>query len=82
MGETFFDQPSWWLNTVAAEEAQAAHLLDHLDQAVLGKAFRRELVPQDPNEPAEKLLDRILAAHEGLPRRKGGEGEWRLEPQR
>jgi len=29
---------------------------------VLAKAFRGELVPQDPNdEPAEKLLERIKA---------------------
>jgi type I restriction enzyme S subunit len=34
---------------------------DKLSQSVLAKAFRGELVPQDPNdEPAEKLLVRIL----------------------
>jgi hypothetical protein len=34
--------------------------LDYLDQAILAKAFRGELVPQDPNdEPASVLLDRI-----------------------
>jgi len=33
---------------------------DKLPQSVLAKAFRGELVPQDPNdEPAEKLLERI-----------------------
>ena len=32
-----------------------------LSQSVLAKAFRGELVPQDPNdEPAEKLLERIM----------------------
>ena len=36
--------------------------MDHLDQAVLAKAFRGELVPQDPNdEPASVLLERIRA---------------------
>ena len=36
--------------------------VDKLSQSVLAKAFRGELVPQDPNdEPAEKLLERIMA---------------------
>lgn len=36
--------------------------IDKLSQSVLAKAFRGELVPQDPDdEPAEKLLERILA---------------------
>jgi len=35
--------------------------IDKLSQSVLTKAFRGELVPQDPNdEPAEKLLERIM----------------------
>jgi len=35
--------------------------VDKLSQSVLAKAFRGELVPQDPNdEPAEKLLEQIL----------------------
>ena len=34
--------------------------LDQLDQSILAKAFRGELVPQDPNdEPASTLLTRI-----------------------
>ena len=37
--------------------------VDKLTQSILAKAFRGELVPQDPNdEPAEKLLERIRAA--------------------
>ncbi len=41
--------------------------LDHLDQSILAKAFRGELVPQDPNdEPAAVLLDRIRAEREQL----------------
>lgn len=36
--------------------------IDKLSQSVLAKAFRGELVLQDPNdEPAEKLLERIMA---------------------
>jgi len=35
--------------------------VDKLSQSVLAKAFRGELVPQDPNdEPAVKLLERIM----------------------
>jgi type I restriction enzyme, S subunit len=51
-----------WLDRMAADHAAAARLLPKLDAAILGKAFRGELVPQDPdNEPAAKLLDRIKA---------------------
>ncbi len=36
--------------------------IDKLSQSILAKAFRGELVPQDPSdEPAKKLLERILA---------------------
>lgn len=56
-----------WLDKVAHEHAQATRLLDHLDQALLAKAFRGELVPQDPaDEPAAKLLARIRAEREGV----------------
>jgi type I restriction enzyme S subunit len=51
-----------WINRLAAEATSASKLIDHLDQAVLAKAFRGELVPQDPNdEPAGVLLERIRA---------------------
>ena len=41
--------------------------LAQLDQSILAKAFRGELVPQDPNdEPAAVLLDRIRAEREQL----------------
>lgn len=51
-----------WLDKIAAEHARAAHLLPRLDQAILAKAFRGDLVPQDPNdEPASALLARIKA---------------------
>lgn len=39
--------------------------VDKLTQSILTKAFRGELVPQDPNdEPAEKLLERIREQRE------------------
>lgn len=46
-----------------------------LDQSILAKAFRGELVPQDPNdEPALELLARIKAERTatGTPSRRGG----------
>ena len=44
--------------TIRAHEAS----LDTLDRAILAKAFRGELVPQDQeDEPAGVLLERILA---------------------
>ncbi len=46
-----------------ARVGKARGQVDKLTQAILAKAFRGELVPQDPNdEPAEKLLARIRAA--------------------
>lgn len=42
--------------------------IDKLTPSILAKAFRGELVPQDPNdEPAEKLLERIRAARASQP---------------
>jgi type I restriction enzyme S subunit len=39
---------------------EAKKRTDIIDQAILSKAFRGELVPQDPNdEPASVLLERI-----------------------
>ncbi|MFE0756404.1 hypothetical protein ACFW16_20750 [Inquilinus sp. NPDC058860] len=50
------------IDRLAAEAEGARKLLDRLDQAVLAKAFRGELVPQDSaDEPALVLLDRIRA---------------------
>lgn len=52
-----------WLDNISTEHARARHLLLKLDQAILSKAFRGELVPQDPkDEPASVLLKRISTA--------------------
>jgi type I restriction enzyme, S subunit len=49
-----------WMDKIALETARAAELLPQLHQAILTKAFRGELVPQDPtDEPAAALLKRI-----------------------
>jgi hypothetical protein len=45
-----------WINRLASEATSARRLADSLDQAILSKAFRGELVPQDSNdEPASML---------------------------
>ena len=57
-----------WIDRLASEATSARKLIDHLDQAVLAKAFRGELVPQDPNdEPASVLLERIRAERQATP---------------
>lgn len=56
-----------------AEAARARALIDRLESAILAKAFRGELVPQDPNdEPASALLDRIRAERAVVPKPKRG----------
>ncbi|MBB4199936.1 hypothetical protein CCR94_10785 [Rhodoblastus sphagnicola] len=51
------------IDRIAADAASASRLLTRLDQAILTKAFRGELVPQNrEDEPAEKLLARIKTA--------------------
>lgn len=67
-----------WIDRLAAEATSARTLIDRLDQAVLAKAFRGELVPQDPNdEPASVLLERIRAEREAVPAAKPGRGRAR-----
>ena len=57
------------IDRLTAEAARAAHLLDRLDERLLAKAFRGELVPQDPaDEPARDLLARIRAARAAAPK--------------
>jgi type I restriction enzyme S subunit len=48
---------------IEARYAKAKEQVHKLTQSILAKAFRGELVPQDPNdEPADQLLARIRAA--------------------
>jgi type I restriction enzyme S subunit len=50
-------------DTLEKNLKNAKQKVDNLTQSILAKAFRGELVPQDPNdEPAEQLLARIKAA--------------------
>ncbi|PSV82204.1 restriction endonuclease subunit S [Photobacterium leiognathi] len=57
------DQYFAFADTVEAQVKKAQARVDNLTQSILAKAFRGELVAQDPNdEPADKLLERISAA--------------------
>ncbi|OHC14750.1 MAG: restriction endonuclease subunit S [Pseudomonadales bacterium GWC2_63_15] len=56
-----------------AKVASAKSRIDHLTQSILAKAFRGELVPQDPDdEPASVLLERIKAQRAAAPKTKRG----------
>ena len=56
-----------------AKVATAKQRIDTLTQSILAKAFRGELVPQDPNdEPANVLLERIRAQRAAAPKPKRG----------
>lgn len=58
---------------IEARYTKAKTMLDKLPQSILAKAFRGELVPQDPNdEPASVLLERIKAEKEKLAEEKKG----------
>jgi len=63
-------------DAVEKQYRAAKQRLDRLSQALLAKAFRGELVPQDPNdEPAAELLKRIQAERQQAadkPKRKTG----------
>ncbi|WP_052504109.1 restriction endonuclease subunit S [Pseudomonas oryzihabitans] len=53
--------------------------IDRLTQSILAKAFRGELVPQDPNdEPASMLLARIKAQRAAAPKARRGRGAAKL----
>lgn len=71
--ETFFTLA----DQLEAKLTAARKIVDRLTPALLAKAFRGELVPQDPNdEPASVLLERIRAARQaeaaaGKPSRTG-----------
>jgi type I restriction enzyme S subunit len=48
------------IERLSGEASKVLAAFDQLDQAILAKAFRGELVPQDPNdEPASALLARV-----------------------
>jgi len=52
-----------------AKVNEAKTRIDRLTQSILAKAFRGELVPQDPNdEPASALLERIQAQRASAPK--------------
>ena len=56
-----------------AKVASAKSRIDYLTQSILAKAFRGELVPQDPNdEPASVLLERIQAQRAAAPKVRRG----------
>ncbi|MEO0969986.1 MAG: restriction endonuclease subunit S [Cyanobacteria bacterium J06639_18] len=61
--ETFFKIA----DTIEQQYQELKPQLDQLNQSILAKAFRGELVPQDPNdEPASVLLERIRTEREKL----------------
>ncbi|OBY57374.1 restriction endonuclease subunit S [Pseudomonas sp. AU12215] len=56
-----------------AKVQNAKERIDKLTQSILARAFRGELVPQDPNdEPASVLLERIKAQRAAEPKAKRG----------
>lgn len=58
---------------IEAHVKAAQTRIDHLTQSVLAKAFRGELVPQDPNdEPVGVLLERIKAQRATASKAKRG----------
>ena len=55
------------IKTIEKSVTKAEELIGKYREALLQKAFRGELAPQDPNdEPASKLLERISADHAKL----------------
>ncbi|ACD60313.1 hypothetical protein BRN51_17835 [Xanthomonas oryzae pv. oryzae] len=62
-----------YADQLEAKVATAKQRIDALTQSLLAKAFRGELVPQDPAaEPASVLLDRIRAQRAATPKPKRG----------
>lgn len=58
-------------NRLEARMQVAQTAVDRLTPSLLAKAFRGELVPQDPNaEPASELLKRLAANAPATARRK------------
>ncbi|MGY4891123.1 UNVERIFIED_CONTAM: type I restriction endonuclease subunit S [Xanthomonas axonopodis] len=62
-----------YADQLEAKVAAAQQRIDALTQSLLAKAFRGELVPQDPSdEPASVLLERIRAQRAATPKPKRG----------
>ena len=62
------------LHCISEEYLASSKEIEQLDRSILAKAFRGELVPQDPNdEPAAVLLERIRAEREqtSTPKQRG-----------
>lgn len=60
-------------NRLQHEADRCLALVNRLEASLLAKAFRGELVPQDPNDkPASVLLDRIRAERAAAPKPKRG----------
>lgn len=58
-----------WLDHISKEQAKAAKLLPELEATIFAKAFRGQLVSQDPNdEPANITLARVNAEWAARPR--------------
>ena len=59
------------IDRLEQEYQKAIKFLDRLEQSTLAKAFRGEIVPQDPNdEPASILLERIQKERENQQKNK------------
>jgi type I restriction enzyme S subunit len=64
------------LKDVKTSIQSSEQCIETLNQSILAKAFRGELVPQDPNdEPASVLLERIRAEREKLDTNKKAKGK-------
>ncbi|AZR25877.1 restriction endonuclease subunit S [Xanthomonas vasicola pv. arecae] len=64
-----------YADQLEAKVAAAQQRIDALTQSLLAKAFRGELVPQDPtDEPASVLLERIRAQRAAAPKPKPKRG--------
>ncbi|MEJ8455820.1 restriction endonuclease subunit S [Xanthomonas oryzae pv. oryzae] len=62
-----------YADQLEAKVATAKQRIDALTQSLLAKAFRGELVPQDPSdEPASALLERIRTQRAATPKPKRG----------
>lgn len=65
-GGTFTDR-------LTEEASSAVHLLDRLGEHIQARAFRKELISQDPgDEPAEALLFRFRETRAAAPKSKRG----------